>query len=258
MDIDQLLERTQWDLFWTPPGVTVIDRPELLLLSHPQGARELNAVHRLRAPDQALTGLIDEINHRHSGLPSRVQLYPSNIRPALSRALTSAGYALIHEHRAYTLATNTQRPPVPGELEVRIVDSLERLRDACRVRGEAFGINDALPATELLQRYLTDCTGARARVQRFVAYDRVSGKPLSSGGMTIFPALSFGFLWSGGTVPEGRNRGAYTAVVSARMERAAALGIDRIGLYARSDSSAPILVRQGFTEHGPMHHWIRP
>ena len=40
-------------------------------------------------------------------------------------------------------------------------------------------------------------------------------------------------------------------------ERAAALGIERIGLYARARTSAPILARQGFTPHGPMHHWTR-
>lgn len=257
MDIDQLMERTQWDLFWTPPGVTVIDRPELLLLHHPQGARELNAVQRLRAPDPALVGLIDEISHRHSGGFSRVQLYPSNIRPALSQALTGAGYALTHEHRAYTLATDTRRPPLPDALEVRLVDRIDRLRDACQVRRDAFGMDDALPAEDVLQRYLADCTGAGARVQRFVVYDRPSGRPLSAGGMTTFPGLSFGFLWSGGTIPEGRNRGAYTALVSARMERAAALGIERIGLYARARTSAPILARQGFTPHGPMHHWTR-
>ena len=258
MDIDQLLERTQWDLFWLPSGVTVIDRPELLLFSHPQGAQVLNAVHRLRASDRHLPSLIDEISHHHSGSPSRVQLYPSNIRPALSRALADAGYALTHEHLAYTLTTDARRPPLPDELEVRCVDTIERLRDACRVRGSAFGEDDALPEEEVLQRYLADCTGDRARVHRFVVYDRPSGQPISAGGMTTFPKLSFGFLWSGGTVPEARLRGAYTAAVSARMERAAALGIERIGLYARAGSSAPILARQGFTQHGPMHHWIRP
>lgn len=258
MDIDQLLERTQWDLFWTPPGVSIIDRPELLLLRHPQGTQELNAVHRLRAPDHRLSRLIEEISHHHSGRSSRVQLYPSNIRPSLSQALTDAGYALTHEHLAYTLATNTRRPPLPEGLQVQRVSSLEHLRDACRVRSDAFGSDDALPAEDMLRRYLTDCTGARARVHRFVVYERASRQPLSAGGMTTFPALSFGFLWSGGTVPEGRNRGAYTALVTARMRQAAALGIERVGLYARLRSSAPILARQGFTPHGPMHHWIRP
>ncbi|MFT5686494.1 MAG: hypothetical protein ACI8RZ_007450 [Myxococcota bacterium] len=257
MNIDDLLERTQWDTFWVPPDLTVIDRPELLLLSYPRSAHGLNAVHRLRAPDADLPRLIDEIAAHHAGRSSRVQLYPSNIRPALTRALTDAGYVLAHRHDAYTLATDSDRPSLRPGLIVHPIDTLARLSDANTVKAAAFGLAESPPDAETQRRYLADCTGPSARVHRFVAYDAATSQPLSAGGMTTFPDLSFGFLWAGGTVPEGRGRGAYTALVTARVLRAQALGIARVGLYARLDSSAPIVAAQGFSRHGPMHHWIR-
>ena len=258
MDIDELLERTQWDLFWVPPDLTIIDRPELLLLSYPRTAHGLNAVHRLRAPDADMPGLVAEIARHHTGRASRVQLYPSSLRPGVTDALSDAGYAPTHEHSAYTLPTDTQRPPISADLVVHPVDTMARLDDALQVRIQAFGLSEALPSAEERQRYLADCTGPGARVHRFVVYDRHTFAPLSAGGMTTFPDLSFGFLWAGGTISEGRKRGAYSALITARVQRASQRGIARVGLYARLGSSAPILARQGFERHGPMVHWNHP
>ena len=258
MTMDELLEQTQWDLFWAPDEMTVLDRPELLLLSHPQDLLGFNAIHRLRAPDTALQGLLQEAIQHHANRRSRAQLYPSNNHPVLQRALEDAGYHLLHKHTASTLATNAPRPPVPDDLVVRPLNSIPRMRDAIRVNSQAFGNNNPLPAMPVLQEYLAACTAPGCRVHRFVVYDRHTNTPLSSGGLTVFPSLSFGFLWGGGTIVEGRGRGAYTALVSARQQRAAEQGIELIGLYARVDTSAPILMQQGFTTHGRMDHWLRP
>ncbi len=258
MSTDDLIERTQWDTFWVPPSVSIIDRPELLLLSCPESVHGLNAVHRLRAADADLPRLLDEVAAHHTGRSSRIQLYPSSIRPAMDRALTSAGYTLTNRHDAYTLLTDTRRVPTAAGLVVRPVDRLDRLVDAITVAHSAFGRDEPMPDADTLSGYLHDCTAPDARVHRFVVYDEATGQPLTSGGMTVYRDLSFGFLWAGGTVPEGRGRGAYTALVTARVRRAAACGIAQVGLYARLETSAPIVAAQGFSRHGPMHHWTRP
>ena len=59
------------------------------------------------------------------------------------------------------------------------------------------------------------------------------------------------------TVREGRGRGAYAAVVAARLHEAARAGCGLVGMYAREGTSAPIVERQGFEKHGPMVTWIR-
>jgi hypothetical protein len=41
---------------------------------------------------------------------------------------------------------------------------------------------------------LRQCTTENARVHRYVAYDAKTGEPISSGGLTVFADLGFGFL----------------------------------------------------------------
>ena len=137
MNTDDLIERTQWDTFWVPSGVSVIDRPELLLLSCPEAVHGLNAVHRLRSTDADLPRLLDEVTAHHVGRSSRIQLYPSNIRPAMDRALSSAGYTLTNHHDAHTLSTDARRAPTAAGLVVRPVDRLDRLVDAITVTHSA-------------------------------------------------------------------------------------------------------------------------
>lgn len=51
LEVDDALERSLWDLFWLPPGVHVVDRPELLYLAPDEGDDNLNTVLRVRATD---------------------------------------------------------------------------------------------------------------------------------------------------------------------------------------------------------------
>jgi GNAT superfamily N-acetyltransferase len=64
-----------------------------------------------------------------------------------------------------------------------------------------------------------------------------------------------GFLWGGGTLPEARGRGAYRAVLAARMRRARELGLGWVGLQARADTSWPVVRRLGFQSDGSMVSW---
>jgi N-acetylglutamate synthase-like GNAT family acetyltransferase len=82
--------------------------------------------------------------------------------------------------------------------------------------------------------------------------------PVATGGMTVFGDLGFGYLWSGCTLLQTRGRGAYSAVLAARIERARELGLCHVGLYAITDTSAPIVARQGFKRVGTMTYWERP
>jgi len=133
---------------------------------------------------------------------------------------------------------------------------MQSLRDCTGVIGRAFPGGRAFTQMEL-EHDLRNCTGPNARVQRFVAYDDKSGRPLSSGGMTLYPALGFGLLWAGGTIPEARGRGAYAAILGARIKRARELGFDYVGLYAMVNTSAPIVLRHGFRAYGSMTYWER-
>lgn len=256
MDADEVLERSQWDVFWVPEDVGVVDLPEVLYLISARPLAMLNAVTRVRATPSQLPGIVRQVSSAHEGRPSRWQLSPGNRSDALERELRAAGYAPGDEHYGYTIDVDRFEPAAPAGIEARPVLDIEGLYDAVDVAERAFtsklGFSD-----EDLEGFLRDCTRPGARVHRTVAYDADTGAPLSSGGLTAYPDLKFGLLWAGGTVPEARGRGAYAAVLAGRVAHARSLGLTRVGLYAKVDTSAPIVERNGFTRGGPMVFWNR-
>jgi GNAT superfamily N-acetyltransferase len=250
LDVDDALERSLWDLFWLPPGVHVVDRPELLYLASDEGDDNLNTVLRVRATDAAADALVEEVDRAHR-VRSRWQLAPRSQSDALARALREHRYDIAHEHHAYSIRCDAL-PSTTTDVEVRAVANLDELRAAINVNGRAFGRTFA-PTDARLAADLAMCTSGR--VHRFVAY--AHGLPIASAGMTVHPALDLVFLWGGGTVPEARGRGAYRALLAARIALARALSISRAGVYARNESAAPIVERLGFVRHAPMTYWSR-
>ncbi|HEX5032577.1 MAG TPA: hypothetical protein VFX78_14100 [Candidatus Eisenbacteria bacterium] len=253
---DDILERTQWDYFWVPGDVQVTDRPELLYYSCPRDVPTLNVVTRTRAEPERLPDLIEEVSQSHRKARSRWLVRDLPDWEPLKLALQAAGYSPhVHTFASAIDVKEHESRPVQ-DIVVRQVLDMPTLRDCVAVSEQAFP-GTRVVTEEELARDLQIAT-AGTRVHRFVAYDRDTGKPLSSGGMTLFPALRFGFLWAGGTIPEARGRGAYSAVLRARVERARDLGFEYVGLYAAADTSAPIVLRQGFKRYGAMTYWERP
>ncbi|MCK6502681.1 hypothetical protein L6R53_04675 [Myxococcota bacterium] len=256
MSADEVLARTQWDLFWLPPDVDVVDRPDLLLLRCEREVPALNVVLRARGAPADLPALVAEVQGRLAGRPARWTVGPLEPGAALEAALHAAGWSPGHLHHGFTLPVDRPAPPSRVGVRARAVTDMAGLRDWLWVAERAFGEPRGHDPVEL-EQFLAACTGAGARVRRVVAYDAETGAPLSAGGLTLFPDLGFGFLWAGGTVPEGRGRGAYSAVLAARMELARRAGATAVGLYAREGTSAPIVARLGFARHGAMTFWER-
>lgn len=246
----ELLERTQWDLFWVPRDAAVHERPDLLAVTCPRPVGYLNVVLRARGDVERHLADVEALP---SGRPVRWMVTDTWNAAPLTRVLAHQGYRRGAEHEVRVLPVDRwDRAPT---LETRPVADLPGLRDAVAVAAAAFGTPDA-STEDSLGVDLRACTEG-GRVHRFVAYDR-DGAPVASGGLTAFPALSFGLLWAGGVVPGARGRGAYTSVLAARIARAGALGLRWVGLYALAGTSAPIVARFGFGDHGRMAFWERP
>lgn len=250
-----LIERSQWDLFWVPEDVGVVDRAEILYLRCDRDVPMLNCVTRTRAAPERLSALVHEVSDAHRTVRSRWLVRARPGADALERSLAAGGYEPTFHADARVLAVSDYDRAGPAALTVRPVDNMDRLRDCLAVQELAFDDHSPQPASQL-RGFLDDCTRPNARVHRFVAYDQ-HGQPISAGGMTSFPDLAFGYLWGGGTVPGARGRGAYTAVVAARVARARQIGLTHLGVYAKIDTSSPIVERQGFERCGAMAYWDR-
>lgn len=250
-----LIERSQWDFFWIPEDASVVDRPELLYVHCSRDRPLLNCVTRTRAEPASLPRLVEEVRRAHAGVTSRWLVRDGPGRRHLESALGSAGYRPMHTHGAYAKQLGGEPAATQGtRFEVRHVDDLSSLVDWYSVADAVFGDPEEHPVEEL-ERFLDECTGERARVHRFVAYQR--GRAVSCGGMTSFASLRFAYLWSGATIEPARGQGAYRAVLLARLVHARRLRLTHAGLYAREGASAPIVEKLGFLRHGTMSYWDR-
>lgn len=248
------LEQSTWDLFYLPSGVAVIDRPELLALQSERPVDYLNAVYRVRAKPKRLSALIEEVGAFHRDVESRWHVADTFDAQPLERKLAEQGYAATQAHDARVIAVDSFVAKATSNVVVRRIVDEAGLRDCWKVAEEAFGTARNYTDDDAVLE-LSQCAPAEAKVQRFVAYE--GGAPVCSGGMSCFPALGFALLWAGGTVPSARGRGAYSAVVAARIARAAQRNLEFVGLYAREDSSSPIVGAQGFSKVGRMSYWVR-
>lgn len=252
MTPDERIERTQWDTFWVPDDVRIIERPQLLVMCCARGDTNYNMVLRLRAHGDE-ERVVAELDGLHRGVKSVVPVNPQNHTPELEAALTRHGWRASSHYDAYIARVGEHRPrPHPG-VSGRLVHTREEVEAFLEVNRRAFGTT-LTRTEEEVQQFLRDGNGPRVR--RAVAWR--GDEPIAAGGITAHPAHDIAFLWGGGTVPEARHQGAYSAVMEARVAWARELGLGWVGLYARTDTSAPVVARQGFTRHGFMTFWVRP
>lgn len=255
--IDELVEASQCDVFWRPSDLTVVEREDVVYLSCPRDEAYLNSVHRVRSEDARVEALVREVSEAHAKVTSRFAVAEPSCTPALERSLAAAGYVRTNEHYAYTIAVGAYEPRPERGIAVRRVESVEDLYAFRRVMHEAFGRSSASsPAIDAHELAL--CTGPSARVARFVAVDMNTGAVIGCGGSNLYPKLRYASLWAGATLPSARGRGAYSALTAARVSLAKSASIERVGLYARLATSAPIVEAQGFARAGRMTYWERP
>ena len=141
-----LLERSLWDVFWVPPDVTVVDRPELLALRCPRPVSFLNSVLRSGDCAAGLPALVAEVAALHSHCVSRWIVTDTVDRTSLVAALRDGGYTPTVHHEARIMRVDAFRAGAGGEFSVRRVDSMDSLRQQTWVMNMAFG--KAVPATE--------------------------------------------------------------------------------------------------------------
>ena len=206
---DEIIELAFGDYFWVPDDVIVVDRPEIIYYSCPRDVGYLNMVTRIRADEDQVAGLIEEVLAAHRGRRSTWVVGSNDRNRDLERQLREASYSS-QDYRVCTAPVDEYSPTRRStETVVRAIDSMECLRDAASVGAQAFGeaadISDAQ-----FENDLRLCTGDEPRVYRFVAYETPTQRPVSTGSMTLFRDLDFAFLWGGGTIPEARRRGVYS------------------------------------------------
>ena len=256
-DVDQLLEATQRGLEWVPEDVQIHRTDEYVLLQCSREGQPYNNVLAFHPADaDRIEPLLDEIARLH-GVPehrSELRLGESSLTGDLVASLERRGYRPSIDHRACAVEPRAFVPrPTPG-IEVRRVESATQLREAVSVALRAFGRPPQI-RDEDIARWLPMCTGDAPNA-RFIAY--VDGVAVSTGGVNTHPDLGVAMLWGGGTLERHRGRGAWTSLLNARVRWAGTRGMRFVGLYARVDTSMPLVMSRGFSSYGRKTYWERP
>jgi hypothetical protein len=140
-------------------------------------------------------------------------------------------------------------PAAVPDVEVRRIENLEEHRAGLEIMLAAASWTEGAAADERARSEETFERRTRRGGLQWLAW--VAGKPVAFG---LADRTSAGLYLSGGsTLPEGRGRGCYRALVRARWDEAVRLGTPGLAVQAQYGSSAPILRRVGFTEVASVH-----
>lgn len=251
---------TQWDResvvaaanewAWIPEGAPHVETDDYLVIQYPEWFVAPTTA-RVRRPVHDVPALLDAVHGIARGWGrAEVAWVLSDIGPSASveRELIRRGAEVTERSDilAIPLAGDLPELGVPADVEVRPVTGESGLRDALGVEAEAF--DWPAPTPEQVEHGLVEIrTGLLSgSVGRFVAY--LDGQPAATGGWgREGPVLR---LWGAGSTKAARGRGAYRAILEARLRLADGLGCTLALTHARVTTSSPILQRVGFRPYG--------
>jgi GNAT superfamily N-acetyltransferase len=153
------------------------------------------------------------------------------------------------EQDDYAAMIVTTPPPGAERFEARPIRTFEELVRQRELQWEIFDVRTEL--REAGRQRHEQAWQEYAEMDDWVAFGAFAGNELIAGAGVIFTPLG-GFLAGGGTHPDWRRRGAYSALVRARWDEAARRGVPVLAVHAAA-TSRPILERLGFRTVSHVH-----
>ena len=229
------------------PGMTVDDRPDLLLIDSGLPSDTFNQIARARLdPSAAALRIASAIAHfRAAGRPYSWWVGPGSRPLDLERRLEGAGLRATESEVAMAAALDDLPAgvDVPAGLEVRRVESAAGLADFAAVVAANWTPPDA--AVDAFYRaaapFLLESAGCPMRL--FAGY--VDGRAVA--GCEVFAAGSVAGVYSVVTLERFRRRGIGTAVTWTALDAARQDGLRTATLQA-SEAGRRVYARLGFRE----------
>jgi GNAT superfamily N-acetyltransferase len=228
---------------WRPAGNIEIDRPDLLAWKRPGWPVGYSRVAYAKWSAEDADRRIDEVLALFGETPFHWHVGPSSTPADLEQRLVRHGLELLARPRLMTAdvpLTGTWR-----SADVRIVEVTDRA--SARIALEL-----AHHSGEELERALEE------RLAYLALPDRRSGFLVVFDGDV--PVANAGYRFSGDgrclyltgaeTAETHRGRGIYQTLIAYRARMASRRGCKIVSILANRDTSAPILARHGFRDHG--------
>jgi GNAT superfamily N-acetyltransferase len=241
---------------WVPDHARSVRTDEYLVVAYPDTYLTPTGA-RLLGSDREPAALIDDVHAVARDL-GRDRLWwtvsdtsrPKGVEAELLRR--SAQVVERTDVLGLDLTRGVPEMATGADVAVTRVTDREGVRDALLLSQSAFGGSppddeELDHGLEEITRGLDDDSGGRVVAS-------VVGRPASTGGWGIVGPVCR--LWGGGTHPDLRGRGAYRAVLRARLEIAVGAGATLALTHGRVDTSSPILRRLGFRRYGEQRQLV--
>jgi len=212
-----------------------IERTEALhRVMTPAAGDSVNEVVRATIPPDAVDATVDRVIADFAAIGSTfkwVVAFDSSPEAAIAAALEARGF---ERWDAVGMWAPSSLSIVAPDVEVERVEGAG-LAEYAEVSAEGWGADP-----EVFRRRFAS---APDHFRFFVA--RVDGRAIGAAATVNHPRDAY--LTGAVVLPEARGRGAYKALLAARLQLAAAEGREAVVTQARAQTSAPILERLGFT-----------
>jgi len=246
---------------WRPDGATEIVTGDYRLIRYPGWALDPSfpaaQVTRSRAGRPA-DQVIDEVLGRVArwGQPGVAWWVSAATRPEdTEQVLRGRGGTRIDAVNilACDIGRGLPELDVPAGIDVRLVDDGPLFRAAAMVTVRGWG--RAEPSEADLARDLAEALRDLSGWASFRMLALIDGEPACTGGCTLRGELAH--LWGAVTLRPFRHRGSYRAVLAERLRLARDHGAALAIVKGRSGTSAPILLRAGFSDYGEERcYWL--
>jgi len=165
--------------------------------------------------------------------------YSHDQPPDLIERLTRHGFAVDEVEAILVLDLETISPVPEAPGRVRRITRRDQLGDVATVRERVYSRN----VGDAVDRLSFEMEKTPNDISVYVA--DFDGAPAACAWIRFPRSSAFASLWGGSTVPELRNRGLYTELLTARIQEARARGFRYLTIDARS-TSRPIVEKRGF------------
>jgi GNAT superfamily N-acetyltransferase len=237
---------------WRPTAIVEIDRPDVLAWKRPGWPPWASRVAYAKWDERSAEHGIDEVLAFFGDVPFNWHVGPSSSPADLEKRLERRGLAVAARPRMMTIAL-----PLPSSWPSNAGLLVEEVADERTAR-----------TSLVLARHHSDDL-ARSLAER-LEYLRL---PSRRGGYLIasiggIPVANAGYRYSADgrcvyltgaeTVEAYRGRGVYKALIAHRAAAATRRGCTLASILANSETSAPILTRRGFADHGELPKIVPP
>jgi GNAT superfamily N-acetyltransferase len=231
---------------WRPPGIVEIDRPDVLAWKRPGWPAWASRVAYAKWDEETADAGIDELMRFFGDVGFNWHVGPSSSPSDLAERLVRHGLTIAARPRMMTIAVPLP-PSWPNNRTVQIEDVVDE-------RTARISLTLAHHTGDDLERSLAERLAYLRLPSRRGGYliASLDGVPVANAGYRHSSDGRCVYLTGAETVEGFRGRGVYKALIAYRAAAAVRRGCEVAAILANSETSAPILRRHGFADHGEL------